>query len=360
MPRTHHSQAPACPQRQAAARARIARLVAEKKLDVLRDFVLRTATLVEDIYLDNPSGPVVADDLSTWPDCWTVWRARAGLLGENIVSGDGELAFLLGRIRRFIHVSDVFRAKAYTDIARSGARLDELPAVHRSLAVMFLAQLFGPDMSGPQPTGWPGDPDRALAMVARHRLVAEELEQLFAVTTRRHHLGGVVAVSDDPGCFGGVLRLHADYSARELVAAADPAIFGDHPVPVTGDGDYVFAERNQILLLATVTQGAGVVATANRETYALSPRLVNWCSSPGLSAADPAAGAYIDQAERGTQIVIAVRKTGPHVTRTQQYCVLGRAHYTGHTGSCPVNFRLALEHMLPTDLCRQWLACGGC
>ena len=318
---------------------------------------MRTATLAEDLYLQRVDRITDPADLSGWPDCWTVWLRRAGLAGPAPQGTDPfSEAFLLGRIRRFLHVNDQFRAQTYVRLARGGPGFESLPDSDKVVCRMLFAVLFGPVGDTAPATGWPGDPDTALAMMAKCPSFAAELEQLFNLTTRRHHRSSNRPISDDPGYCSGVLRLHAEYTAGELVAAAG----GDGMSCSREDGAHEFFAGGQILLLATLNQGDGMLSDTDRTTYAVTPTLFHWQSRKDLAADSPAAAAYINSGPAGTKIVAAVRKTGPHVTSTQEYCMLGPAHHASHSGTTPVEFRFILDHMLPTDLCRQWLACGGC
>ena len=72
--------------------------------------------------------------------------------------------------------------------------------------------------------------------------------------------------------------------------------------------------------------------------YAVSPELFHWESQSVTSQASPTGQRYINHHQRGSNILLFVRRTAKIGTRTAPYMFLGAAAYVSHERERPIAF----------------------
>ncbi|MBN9643150.1 DUF3427 domain-containing protein [Corynebacterium mendelii] len=332
---------------------RLSTLLVKYRPESLRDFLLRTATGVEDLY--RRDGVLDEDTpVDLQPDCWTTWRRRTGLNHDDSAADRRTEAFLFRRLRRFLHVDDQDRADSYCAVATGQAAYRDMDPRQQTFARMLVTVIYYPFPGEYDAIAFPETIDGALAQIRSCPAFARELAQLFAFTLRRGHR---VKKPVSGGFANGVLRLHAQYRIQELIAAVSKQLIGLETTRPEEEGTYDFMASRLTLLAATLSD-KGVTAGGDRHTVALSPKKIAWTAPSGFTLDSPRGQMYLHHDDNRHTIFLAVRKKSAHSGIPAEFTLLGPAHYSTHRGEDAVEFVALLEDAMPTELCQQWLACG--
>ena len=99
--------------------------------------------------------------------------------------------------------------------------------------------------------------------------------------------------------------------------------------------------------------------TTMYKDYAISPELFHWESQSGTTRKSPTGQRYIQHRERGTNILLFVRRKQNIGNRTAPYMFLGPADYVSHQGERPIAFVWRLRRPMPADFFREAKVASG-
>jgi len=82
-------------------------------------------------------------------------------------------------------------------------------------------------------------------------------------------------------------------------------------------------------------------------------------SRRAIRVGHPRQGSYIQHRQRGTNILLFVRRTGKIGNLTTPYMFLGLADYMSHEGERPIAFVWRLRRPMPADFFKDAKVAGG-
>lgn len=300
-------------------------LVAELALlgDVdLGTFLLETGLDLEDLYRRQRGG-------------WSGLRRAANLPTSTPGPSDDVLARAIGRI---LHIDDVDRLALYRDWLR-GSTPPRVPAAGRGRREMAMFHFLIWGRTRPVE-----EVELGLADLWREPARRVELgEVLNLLASRLEHVTTAIADPEVP------LRIHAHYTAREVLAA-----FGDYRIQsFYGQGvRWVEAARADLLFVDLRKTEKHYSPTTMYRDRALSPTLFQWESQSTTSEASPTGQRYIHHRERGSSVHLFVRetKTADGGLGAPAFLYVGPCSYVQHLGDRPMRVTWRLEHSLPAEL----------
>jgi len=271
---------------------------------------------------------------------WTRLLRRAHLLGEE--RSEGEEA-LLKRVSAFLHIDDPQRVHAYRRmLADDAPAYDSLDASGQAYARMLFFSL------------WP--------LGGGFASYAEGFESLRQQSAFRSELGQVLAYNLEHtghypipllGEHGGVpLAVHASYSREEILPALGQAgIGGFFPGNFREGVKWCDDIRTDALLITLEKDDKDFSPQTRYKDYAMSPDLFHWESQNQTSESSPTGLRYQQHQERGTHVLLFVRRyKKTDIGGPQPWMLLGPATYESHKGSKPMGIVWQLRHALPADV----------
>lgn len=96
----------------------------------------------------------------------------------------------------------------------------------------------------------------------------------------------------------------------------------------------------------------GFSPTTRYRDYAISPELIHWESQSATASDSPTGRRYIQQRERGRNVVLFARLR----TTERAFWCLGPATYVSHEGDRPIAFVWKLRRHLPAELYTSFAA----
>jgi hypothetical protein len=185
-----------------------------------------------------------------------------------------------------------------------------------------------------------------VAELWEHPQVRLELKELLALLPERvDHLHAPLGIEGVP------LAVHARYTRAEILAAFD---VGAGVKPATWQSGVWWDENSRSDLFAfTLDKSAGSFSPTTRyRDYAINPELLHWESQSATSLDSDTGQRYINQAERGTNVVLFARLS----TADRAFWCLGTARYVSHQGERPIAITWRLDHRLSGDLFADFAA----
>lgn len=269
--------------------------------------------------------------------CFTELRRRAGFRpSSGLAAGDD---YLLKAIGRLIHVDDHERLKAWRGILETGSsnRTSGLQGRRHRLELMLFAVLGGRRRSI-------DETDRVLGMVRKSRELREEIGDLLEILADRIR---AVPGPLDPG--GDVpLASHATYSLGEIVAAHMHTDRRGALVLPQGGVLWNEGTRTDLLFVTLEKSDKDYSPSTRYADYPISPTLFHWESQNTASPDTQTGRRYMEQTERGTNVVLFVRERKRDGRgETVPYHCLGRASYRSHESERPMKILWELERPMP-------------
>ena len=292
----------------------------------LGEFMREAGLELEDVYARPQSG-----------HCFVELRQRAGFSVDTATIAPRDP--LLRAVGRLLHVDDHERLAAWRAILES-----EGPDVMSSLRGRrhrFGLMLFAILGRRGQPTM---QVDQVLQRLRESRELRREINDLLEILDDRIR---TVAQPLDQSA-DVPLASHATYSLGEIAAAhghIDKR--GALVLPQTG---VLWHEATQtdLLFITLEKSDADFSPTTRYADYPISPTLFHWESQNSASADTPTGRRYVEQPERGTNVILFVRerkRDGRGVALP--YCCLGRARYRSHQSERPMKVLWELERPMP-------------
>ena len=199
--------------------------------------------------------------------------------------------------------------------------------------------------------------DASMSQLWTHPAILSEIRELLdLLEDQSRHL---TFSMDGAGALGAVpLSVHASYSLGEILTACGEMTLEDpHRIR---EGTKWNNETNSDLFFVTLEKSEERYSpTTMYKDYAISPELFHWESQSITSQASPTGQRYIHHRERGTNILLFVRRTGKLGNRTAPYMCLGQADYVSHEKERPIAFVWRLRRPMPADFFREAKVAAG-
>ncbi|MER7723173.1 DUF3427 domain-containing protein [Streptomyces sp. NPDC096323] len=305
----------------------LAREVAAYAEPRLADYLRESGRELKELYRGNGNS-------------WTGLLRRAKLLDP--VAPEGE-SVLLKRVSAFLHVDDPARVSAYTKLLIDDApTYDQLTDQEQAYARMFFFSL------------WPLGGDFASYQEGFNTLrgqdaFRDELRQVLAhVLDLADHLplpliGTHAALP---------LAVHASYSREEILPAlGQSTVDGFMPGHFREGVKWCENIETDALLITLEKDEKDFSPETRYKDYALNESEFHWESQNQTSETSPTGLRYQTHKEKGTQVLLFVRRyKKTDIGGPQPWMLLGPADYVTHKGSKPMAITWKLRHEMTADV----------
>jgi hypothetical protein len=239
-----------------------------------------------------------------------------------------------------LHVDDDERLETYARFLREDRMpsLERLPPRKQALLRMLVSSLTT--------LGTSATFADALAQLWEHPAVRTELVEVLELLPER------MAYVDHPlGLSNVPLAVHSRYTRTEILAAFG---VGEGAKPPTWQTGVWWEPRSATDLFAfTLDKSVGGFSPTTRyRDYAISSELIHWESQSATASDSPTGRRYIEQRERGTNVVLFARLR----TTERAFWCLGPATYVSHEGDRPIAFVWKLRQHMPAELYTSFAA----
>lgn len=302
----------------------------------LREFLSEAGVEVQELY-HNPE----------WT--WTRLRREASL--PTLPAGAREKQ-ISRAISRLLHSDDRGRLAFLGDLCSQAAPPQASNLTERQRRILMGLHFT---VWGSQAT-WP-DLDIALVELWEHpALLAELREVCELLEDEASHL--TYPLEGDMRWASVPLSVHASYSLDEVLTAfGEMTLEKPHRIR---EGTAFNPETQSDLFFVTMEKSEQHYSpTTMYKDYAISPDLFHWESQSGTSQQSPTGQRYIHHRERGTNILLFVRRTPSVGNRTAPYMFLGPADRVSHKGERPIAFVWRLRRPMPADFFREAKVASG-
>ncbi|WP_406735293.1 DUF3427 domain-containing protein [Streptomyces sp. NBC_01108] len=271
---------------------------------------------------------------------WTGLLRRAKLLPETGPEGE---ASLLKRLSGFLHVDDPLRVAAYSKLLADDApTYDDLSEQEQAYARMFFFSLWplGGDFNSYQAGFNTLRPQHAFRDELR-QVLTHVLDQADHVPVPL--LGGHASLP---------LTVHSSYSREEILPALGQSYVGGFMPGHFREGVKWCENIQTDALLITLEKDEKDFSPETRyKDYALNESLFHWESQNQTSEASPTGIRYQTHKEKGTHVLLFVRRyKKTDIGGPQPWMLLGPAEYVEHKGSKPMGIIWKLRHEIPADV----------
>lgn len=277
---------------------------------------------------------------------WTGLLRRSGLLkGEE---PEGETS-LLKRVSSFLHVDDPLRVAAYTQMLEDDApAYGDLDEQGQAYARMLFFQLW--PLGGVTRKGF-AKYDAGFATLRKQRAVRSELRQVleYNLAHTEHVPIPLLGLGGETGI---PLTVHASYSREEILPALGQSTIGGFMPGDFREGvKWCESIKTDALLITLEKDEKDFSPQTRYHDYAQSETQFHWESQNQTSETSPTGLRYQHHAERGSHVLLFVRRyKSTDIGGAQPWMLLGPAEYDGHTGSKPMAITWRLQHKIPADV----------
>lgn len=271
-------------------------------------------------------------------ECWTEVLRAAGIETPPVGPDEERLARALGGL---LHVDDPERIALWSEALDADAALGEGER-RRRLLLMLHACFWRTKENAPTSIM------ESLARIRSHPAIVTEIKELLAILEDRvDHLTHAI---DPTGALP--LRVHARYSLDEVLAA-----FGittpERPYRIREGVHFDKASATDLLFVTIQKSESEYSPRTMYRDYAISPQLFHWESQSTTSEASPTGQRYFHHAERGTNVMLFVRKSRKDSRGlAEPYVFLGLADYMQHVGERPLAITWRLRREMPAAIFR--------
>ena len=300
----------------------------------LRGFMEDAGVELEEIYARPGSG-----------HCFTELRRRAGFEPSAVEDS------LLKAIGRLLHVDDHERIESWRDLLL-GDRSSKIAGLqgrtHRLGLMLF--SLLGSRRQAID------EADQILERVRGSSELRREIGDLLDILADRIR---TVSRPLDPAS-EAPLASHATYTLGEIVAAH--GLTDKRGALVFPQGGVLWnkATQTDLLFVTLEKSDKDYSPTTRYADYPISPTLFHWESQNMASPDTPTGRRYIEQPDRGTNVVLFVRERKRDSRgETLPYHCLGRARYRSHESERPMKILWELERPMPGWLYQKGKVVGG-
>ena len=281
---------------------------------------------------------------------WSRLRREAGLAVPEPGPNQQQLS---EAVRRFLHTDDEERIGCLRGLLRETRSPDVASLTERQRRMLTAVHIgfWGPnsDLESLQ---------ASFDRIWQHPAILAELADLVELLDEEAtHVGH--SLDNELGWRHSVpLRVHCRYSLDDVLTAIGKQTV-EHPhriregtmfhEPIASDLFFVTLEKSE----------AHYSPSTMYNDYAISPTLFHWESQSTTTERSKTAQRYLHHRERGTHVVLFVRRTAKEQGRTAPYTCLGPADYVSHTGERPLAITWRLRRPMPADLFRETKVAAG-
>jgi superfamily II DNA or RNA helicase/HKD family nuclease len=301
----------------------------------LQEFLSETLITLQDLYRQ--------DD---WT--WTRVRREAGLPTPASGPKEGVVRKVMGRL---IHTDDHRRLTYLSRIlaAPEAPHTTNLPEAERRILTALHFALWGDnppfaDLGEGFNNFW-GE----TAVRSELREVLECLEEIASHMT---------APLIEPQWSSVPLCVHASYSLTEILTAFDEMAI-EKPYRLREGTKFNTATSSYLFFVTLEKADKHYSPTTMYKDYAISPELFHWQSQSITTQQSPTGQRYIHHKEKGTSVLLFVRRHQKVDGRTSPYIFLGPAEYVRHEGNRPISFVWRLQTPMPADFFREARMAAG-
>ncbi|MER6618439.1 DEAD/DEAH box helicase [Streptomyces xantholiticus] len=270
---------------------------------------------------------------------WTGLLRRAKLLTTPAPEGEAKL---LRRASAFLHVDDPQRVAAYsTLLADDAPAYDDLGERDQAYARMLYFSLW--------PLGGFATYQEALDYLRPQHAFRDEVRQ---VLVHNLELTDHVPVPLQGGLAGLPLTVHASYSREEILPALGQSFIGGFMPGHFREGVRWCESIQTDALLITLEKDEKDFSPQTRyRDYAVNNFRFHWESQNQTSESSPTGMRYKQHKERGTHVLLFVRRyKNTDIGGPQPWMLLGPAEFVDHKGSKPMGITWELQHEIPADV----------
>lgn len=290
------------------------------------------------------------DELYRGERSWTTLRRDAQLPWPAAVEGERELTKGLSRL---LHVDDpswIRIASAVADDSEYPPRVHLDEADRRTLEALLLT-ILGDSCPRSLPS--------AIEALRQHQSILLELRQLLPLLeSAATHIA--IPIAKQVATLSSVpLTTHSRYTLDEIQIAVGRSSLANRP-PNLQAGVLWDNGSNSDLFFVTLEKSERHYSpkTLYRD-YAISPDLFRWDSPHMTREASGTGQRYIHHRERGSNVLLFVRRLRKDGNRTTAYTFLGAAEYVEHLGERPMAITWRLSRPMPADFYREAKVAAG-
>ena len=244
---------------------------------------------------------------------------------------------LMRRVSALTHVDDPDRISAYRQLLAAPV----LPQCVESN--LYAAMLFFSFW----PAGTQGIRAGLRDLRSRPKLVAEVLDLL----SYREQVSRVLPRALGGGLAATPLRSHAQYSREELLAGLGLGTLDTGSPGMIREGvKWLPTFQTDALLVTLKKSETDYSPTTMYRDYAINQDYFHWESQSTTSAESATGRRYATHIERGSNIVLFVRRAKSGDIGTEPYTCLGTARFDHSSGSRPMQIVWKLDREMPVDL----------
>ncbi|GGW29816.1 DUF3427 domain-containing protein [Streptomyces xantholiticus] len=270
---------------------------------------------------------------------WTGLLRRAKLLTAPAPEGEAKL---LRRASALLHVDDPQRVAAYsTLLADDAPAYADLGERDQAYVRMLYFSLW--------PLGGFATYQEALDHLRPQQAFRDELRQVLAHNLERTDHVPVPLLGELTSL---PLTVHASYSREEILPALGQSFIGGFMPGHFREGVRWCESIKTDALLITLEKDEKDFSPQTRyRDYAVNNFRFHWESQNQTSESSPTGQRYRRHKERGTHVLLFVRRyRSTDIGGPQPWMLLGPAEFLGHTGSKPMGITWELQHEIPADV----------
>lgn len=290
----------------------------------LADFLHEQALELEDVYrIGGRSG-------------WTLLKRDVGLVA---LEPGPEEEYFGRRLRDLLHFDDPMRLEMLHRVGKSIAR-------HDGAESDVLLQMLAYQIDGRHEQV--GDHHAFLKRLESHPAICEEMSELARLLEARVSIPDrrILGLEDTP------LRLHASYSAREILTAVG-WLTASRRSPFQA-GVLPLTNRRIELLFVTLDKSSGFHDRIAYRDYAISADQFHWQTQNSCGPDTMTGRRYLESPGNGWQFQLFVR-----AKKGVPYRACGRVTRGNAEGERPINIVWKLESPLPVALFREFSVLRG-
>jgi superfamily II DNA or RNA helicase/HKD family nuclease len=293
---------------------------------------------------------VAVDELYRNPDwTWTRLRREVGLPTPLPGPREGQLSKALSRL---LHTDDRSRLALLSRVLKGDTPppLSSFRESERRVLLGLHFTLWGNNES------WP-NLEASIAELWAHPAILSELREVLDVLEdQSQHL--TFRLDAGKPWESVPLSVHASYSLDEILTAfGEMTLERPHRIR---EGTTRDEGTDSDLFFVTLEKTEEKYSpTTMYKDYAVSPELFHWESQSVTSQASATGQRYINHRQRGSKILLFVRRTAKIGSRTAPYMFLGSADYVSHERERPIAFLWRLRRPMPADFFRDAKIAAG-